>query len=61
VVAFLPAVAQSEINVILALIVVGALVGVFGHIIKSKTMIIAGILTIALVSAYFEFFVAKIT
>ena len=59
--AFLPAVAQSQINVILALIVVGALVGVFGHIVKSKTMIIAGILTIALTSAYFESFVAHIT
>jgi hypothetical protein len=34
---------------------------VFGHIIHSKTLIIIGILTIALVSAYFEFFVAKIT
>jgi hypothetical protein len=60
-VAFLPAVAQSQINVILALIIVGAVIGVFGHIIKSKPMIVAGILTIALASAYFEFFVAKIT
>ena len=60
-IALIPAVAQSQINVILVLIVVGALVGVFGHIIKSKTLIIVGILTIALVSAYFEFFVAKIT
>jgi hypothetical protein len=60
-VAFLPAVAQSEINVILALIIVGAVIGVFGHIIKSRPMIVAGILTIALASAYFEFFVAKVT
>ena len=59
--ALVPAVAQTEINVILALIVVGAVIGVFGHIIKSRPMIIAGILTIAVVSAYFEFFVAKIT
>ncbi len=59
--ALVPAVAQSEINVILGLIVVGAVIGVFGHIIKSKPMIIAGILTIALTSAYFEFFIAKIT
>jgi hypothetical protein len=60
-VALLPAVAQSEINVILALIVVGAVIGVWGHIIKSRPMILTGILTIALTSAYFEFFVARIT
>ena len=60
-VALVPAVARSEIDVILALIVVGAVIGVFGHIIKSKPLIITGILTIAVVSAYFEFFVAKIT
>ncbi len=59
--ALVPAVAQNEIDVILALIVVGAVIGVFGHIIKSKPLIITGILTIAVVSAYFEFFVAHIT
>jgi hypothetical protein len=54
------AVASSEIHLFTALLVVGALVGVFGHIIKSRPLIIVGILMIALVSTYFEFFVAKI-
>ena len=33
----------------------GSLIGVFGHIIKSRTLIITGILVIGLVSAYFSF------
>ena len=33
----------------------GLLIGVFGHIIKSRTLIITGILVIGLVSAYFSF------
>ncbi|MCA1694420.1 MAG: hypothetical protein LC749_06680 [Actinobacteria bacterium] len=31
----------------------GAVIGVFGHIVHSRTMILTGILVIALVSAYF--------
>jgi hypothetical protein len=34
---------------------VGVLVAVFGHIIHSRVLILAGILVIGLVSAYFSF------
>jgi hypothetical protein len=37
----------------LAVLVFGVVVGTFGHIIKSQTLIIAGILVIGLVSSYF--------
>jgi uncharacterized membrane protein SpoIIM required for sporulation len=33
----------------------GFLIGIFGHIIKSRTLIITGILVIGLVSAYYVF------
>jgi hypothetical protein len=55
------AVVQTHFAVFAALLAVGAVIGVFGHIIHSRTLIIAGILVIGLVSAYFEFVVAKIT
>ncbi|HEY1591600.1 MAG TPA: hypothetical protein VGF81_07385 [Solirubrobacteraceae bacterium] len=40
---------------------VGFLVGVYGHVIKSKTVILIGIALVGGVSAYFVFFVAKVT
>ena len=43
------------VGVVIAILVVGSLIGVFGHIIKSRTLIITGILLIGLVSAYFSF------
>jgi hypothetical protein len=39
----------------IALLAAGLATGVFGHIIKSRTLIILGILIIGLVSAYFSF------
>ncbi len=39
----------------------GFLIGVYGHVIKSRTLILIGIAMVGLVSAYFTFFVAKIT
>ena len=41
-------------------IVFGLLIGVAGHIVRSRTMIITGILLIGLVSVYFGFVVAKV-
>ncbi len=38
-----------------AVLAFGVIVATFGHIIKSRTLIIAGLLVIALVSAYFSF------
>ena len=39
---------------------VGFLIGVYGHVIKSKTLILVGIALVGAVSAYFAFFVAKV-
>jgi hypothetical protein len=46
---------QSQLVLFSAVLVFGLAVGVFGHIIKSRTLIITGILIIGLVSAYFSF------
>ena len=47
--------ATTEIpyGVFLGTLVFGVLVGTFGHIIQSRTLIIAGILVVGLVSSYF--------
>jgi hypothetical protein len=49
------AVQSSHLGLFTAALAVGLLIGVFGHIIKSRTLIITGILVIGLVSAYFSF------
>jgi hypothetical protein len=49
------AAASSHIRLFTAALVLGLVIGVFGHIIGSRTLIIAGILVIGLVSAYFSF------
>ncbi len=49
------AAAGSHLGVFTALLAFGLLVGVVGHVIKSRTLIITGILVIGLVSAYFSF------
>ncbi len=49
------AVASSHLGVFTAVLALGLIVGVFGHIIHSRTLIITGILVIGLVSAYFSF------
>ncbi len=48
---------QSQLHALLAAMVFGLLVGVFGHVIRSRTLIVTGILIIALVSAYFAWVV----
>jgi hypothetical protein len=48
-------VASSHLGAFTAVLVFGLLIGVFGHIIRSRTLIITGILIIGLVSAYFSF------
>jgi hypothetical protein len=40
---------------------VGFVIGVYGHVIKSRTLIVTGIVMVGVVSAYFTFFVAKVT
>jgi hypothetical protein len=46
---------QSQLDAFIVVLVFGLLVGVFGHIIKSRALILTGILLIGLVSAYFSF------
>jgi hypothetical protein len=46
---------SSHLAVFTAVIAFGLLIGVLGHIIRSRTLIITGILVIGLVSAYFSF------
>jgi hypothetical protein len=46
---------QSQLHAFVAVLVFGLVIGVFGHIIKSRTLIITGILIVGGVSAYFSF------
>lgn len=46
---------QSDLHVTLAALAVGLLIGVFGHIVRSRAMILTGIVIIGGVSAYFSF------
>lgn len=49
------AVQSSHLGVVVGLLVFGLVVGIFGHIIRSRTLILTGILVIGLTSAYFSF------
>jgi len=46
---------QSQLAACVAVLIFGLAVGVFGHIISSRALILTGILLIGLVSAYFSF------
>lgn len=46
---------QSQLTLFTVALILGLVVGVFGHIIHSRTLIITGILVIGLGSAYFSF------
>jgi hypothetical protein len=46
---------QSQLHAFVAVLVFGLLVGVIGHIVHSRTLILTGILVIGLASAYFSF------
>jgi hypothetical protein len=49
------AVRSSHLGVFAAATALGFLIGVYGHVIKSRTLIITGILLIGCVSAYYVF------
>ncbi len=49
------AVQSSHLGLFTAALIVGLVIGVFGHIIHSRALILTGILVIGLVSAYFSF------
>ncbi len=46
---------QTQLTLFVVILAVGAAVGVFGHIISSRLMILTGILIIGLSTAYFSF------
>jgi F0F1-type ATP synthase assembly protein I len=52
---------QSELHALVAVLVVGLVIGVFGHIIHSRPLIITSILMIGGVSAYFAFGFSHVT
>lgn len=51
---------QSQLNALVAVMVFGLVIGVVGHMTRSRTLIVAGIVIIGGVSAYFGFVVAKV-
>ena len=46
---------SAHLGVYAAVLGFGLLVGIVGHLVRSRTLIITGILVIGLVSAYFSF------
>ena len=46
---------QSRLNACVAVLIFGLVLGVFGHLIRSRSLIITGILVIGGISAYFSF------
>jgi hypothetical protein len=46
---------SSDLHATLAALAVGLVIGVFGHIIKSRGLILTGIIIIGGVTAYFSF------
>jgi CHASE2 domain-containing sensor protein len=57
----IPAAAPTTVAPYAVAMAVGFLVGVFGHVIRSRLLILTGILIVGAVSAYIAFAVAKIT
>jgi hypothetical protein len=54
------ALTSSGLGALSAIMAAGLVIGVFGHIIRSRWLIVIGIAVIGAVSVYFGVFVAKI-
>ena len=52
---------QATFHALIAVLIFGLVIGVFGHIISSKTLILTAILLIGGVSAYFAFGLSHVT
>ena len=52
---------QATFHALIAVMVFGLVVGVFGHLISSRTLILTSILIIGGVSAYFAFGFSHVT
>jgi hypothetical protein len=46
---------SAHLGLFVAAMALGLVIGVFGHVIKSRTLIVTGILVIGLLSVYFSF------
>jgi hypothetical protein len=57
---FFYALSSSGLDALAAAMAVGLLIGVIGHVIRSRVLIVVGILVIGAVSVYFGVFVAKV-
>ncbi len=51
---------QSQLNAFVVVLVFGLVIGVFGHVIRSRTLILTGITIIGGASVYFLFVVAAV-
>jgi hypothetical protein len=60
VVVLIPAALPSSPGPYAALMAVGFLVGIAGHVMRSRTLILIGILIIGMISAIFAFVVGKL-
>lgn len=56
----IPTAAATTVGPYAVAMVVGFVVGVYGHVIKSRLLILIGILIVGAVSAYLAFGVAKV-
>jgi len=56
-----PAALPTSVGGYIAILGVGFVVGITGHIIRSRTLILAGILIVGVVSIVFAFGVGKLT
>jgi hypothetical protein len=52
---------QATFHALIAVLVFGLVVGLFGHVISSRTLILTGILIIGGVSTYFAFGFSHVT
>ena len=55
-----PIAASTSVGPYAAVIGLGFVIGVYGHVIHSRTLILTGILIVGLVSSYFAFVVGKL-
>jgi hypothetical protein len=60
VVPLLFALSSSGLTVLSGVMALGLVIGVFGHLIRSRALIVVGIFVIGAVSVYFGVFVAKV-
>ncbi len=54
-VALLLAFGQSQLHAVVAALAIGMLIGIFGHVVRSRPLVLAGILVVGGVSVWFSF------